>query len=83
MKALLLVAATAVTSATATLDAQGVKGQPDSTCTKYSDGRVECRVFRRRLAEDSAFGNRIFLRMDSAMAKRAALGLALRATGCR
>src|SRR5882672_542127 len=83
MKALLLVAATAVTSVAATLDAQGVKGQPDSTCTKYSDGRVECRVFRRRLAEDSAFGNRIFLRMDSAMAKRAALGLELRATGTR
>jgi membrane-associated protease RseP (regulator of RpoE activity) len=83
MKALLLVAATAVMSVAATLDAQGVKGQPDSTCTKYSDGRVECRVFRRRLAEDSAFGNRIFLRMDSAMAKRAALGLELRATGTR
>ena len=83
MKALLLVAATAVTSVVATLDAQGVKGQPDSTCTKYSDGRVECRVFRRRLVDDSAFGNGIFLRMDSAMAKRAALGLELRATGTR
>lgn len=47
MKALLLVPAIAAMSAAATLDAQGVKGQPDSTCTKYSDGRVECRVFRR------------------------------------
>jgi hypothetical protein len=83
MKALLLIAATAVTSVAATLDAQGVKGEPDSTCTKYSDGRVECRVLRRRLVEDSAFGNRIFMRMDSAMAKRAALGLELRATGTR
>ena len=81
MRALLLITAIAATSAAATLDAQAVKGQPDSTCTKYSDGRVECRVFRRRLAEDSAFGNRIFLRMDSAMAKRAALGLELRTTG--
>lgn len=83
MKALLLIIATAVTSVAATLDAQGVKGEPDSTCTKYSDGRGECRVLRRRFAEDSAFGNRIFLRMDSAMAKRAALGLELRATGTR
>jgi hypothetical protein len=82
MKALLLITAIAA-SAAATLDAQAVKGQPDSTCTKYSDGRVECRVFRRRLAEDSAFGNRIFMRMDSAMAKRAALGIELRATGTR
>ena len=83
MKALLLIAATAVTSVAAILDAQGVKGEPDSTCTKYSDGRVECRVLRRGLAENSEFGNRIFLRMDSAMAKRAALGLELRATGTR
>ena len=83
MKALLLVATIAATSAAATVDAQAVKGQPDSTCTKYSDGRTECRVFRRRLLGDSAFGNRIFLRMDSAMAKRAALGIELRATGTR
>src|SRR6202162_2415305 len=83
MKALLLVSEIAAMSAEATLDAQTTKGQPDSTCTKYSDGRTECRVFRRRLSGDSAFGNRIFLRMDSAMAKRAALGIELRATGTR
>jgi hypothetical protein len=82
MKAFLLVSALAAMSA-ATLDAQAVKGQPDSTCTKYSDGRTECRVVRRRILGDSAFGNRIFLRMDSAMAKRAALGIELRATGTR
>jgi predicted metalloprotease with PDZ domain len=82
MKALLLLSVVAM-SAAATLDAQAVNGQPDSTCTKYSDGRIECRVFRRRLLGDSAFGNRIFLRMDSAMAKRAALGIELRATGTR
>jgi hypothetical protein len=81
MKALLLVSAIAAMSAAATLDAQALKEQPDSTCTKYPDGRVECRVFRRRLSGDSEFGNRIFLRMDSAMEKRAALGLELRATG--
>jgi hypothetical protein len=82
MKALMLVSAIAATSVAATLDAQATKGQPDSTCTKYSDGRTECRVFR-RFPGDSAFGNRIFLRMDSAMAKRAALGIELRATGTR
>jgi hypothetical protein len=83
MKALLLVSAIAAISVAAILDAQAVKGQPDSTCTKYSDGGVECRVFRGRLSGDSAFGNRIFLRMDSALAKRAALGIELRATGTR
>ena len=83
MKALLLVSAIAATSVAATLDAQTARGQPDSTCTKYSDGRTECRVFRRRIAGDSAFPNRIFLRMDSAMARRAALGIELRATGTR
>ena len=82
MKALLLVSAIAAMSVAATLDAQATKGRPDSTCTKYSDGRTECRVFR-RFSGDSAFGNRIFLRMDSAMAKRAALGIELRATGTR
>lgn len=83
MKALLFLSAVAAVSAAATLDAQPAKGQPDSTCTKYSDGRVECRVYRTRILGDSAFGNRIFLRMDSAMAKRAALGIELRATGTR
>ena len=83
MKALVLVSAVAAMSAAATLEAQAVKGQPDSTCTKYSDGRTECRVFRRRIMGDSAFGSRILLRMDSAMVKRAALGIELRATGTR
>lgn len=83
MKALLLLSALAAVSAAATLDAQTAKGQPDSSCTKYSDGRVECRVYLGRIPGDSAFGNRIFLRMDSAMAKRAALGIELRATGTR
>ena len=83
MKTLLLVSAAAAMSAATILDAQPAKGQPDSTCTKYSDGRTECRVFHRRISGDSAFGNRIFLRMDSAMAKRAALGVEIRATGSR
>jgi PDZ domain len=83
MKALLFLSAVAAVSAAPALDAQAVTGRPDSTCTKYSDGRVECRVFRGRILGDSAFGNRMFLRMDSAMAKRAALGLELRTTGTR
>lgn len=83
MKALLLLAVVAAASVAATLDAQGTKAQPDSSCTKYSDGRLECRVFRTRTLGDSTFGNRIFLRVDSAMAKRAALGIELRATGTR
>lgn len=83
MKALLLVSAVVAVSVAGTLAAQAVKGQADSTCTKYSEGRVECRVLRGRIPGDSAFGNRIFLRMDSAMAKRAALGIELRATGTR
>ena len=82
MKALLLVSAIAGMTAAATLDAQAAREKPDSTCTKYSGGRTECRVFR-RFPGDSAFGNGIFLRMDSAMAKRAALGIELRATGTR
>lgn len=83
MRALLLLSAVAAVSAAGKLDAQAVTGRPDSTCTKYSDGRVECRVLRGRIPGDSAFGNRIFIRMDSAMEKRAALGLELRATGTR
>ncbi|MDQ6769015.1 MAG: PDZ domain-containing protein [Gemmatimonadota bacterium] len=83
MKALLLVSTAAVVSAAATLDAQGIAGRPDSSCTKFSDGHVECRVYRDRMPGDSAFGNRIFMRMDSAMEKRAALGLQLRATATR
>jgi membrane-associated protease RseP (regulator of RpoE activity) len=83
VKTLLLISAVAVASAAATLDAQVAKGQPDSTCTKYSDGRTECRVFRRRIMGDSAFPNGVFFKMDSAMDKRAALGIELRATGTR
>lgn len=83
MKALLLLSAVAATSVAATLNAQVATGKPDSTCTNYPDGRVECKIIRGSARGDSAFRNRIFYRMDSAMAKRAALGLELRATGTR
>jgi hypothetical protein len=81
MRALLLLSAVAAATA-ATLNAQVTTAKPDSSCTNYPDGRVECRVYR-GVRGDSALRNRIFYRMDSAMAKRAALGLELRTTGTR
>jgi hypothetical protein len=81
MRALLLLSAVAAT--TATLNAQVTTAKPDSSCTNYPDGRLECRVFRGGERGDSALRNRIFYRMDSAMAKRAALGLELRTTGTK
>ena len=83
MKALMLLSALAAASAAATLNAQVTPAKPDSSCTTYPDGRVECRIFRGGGREDSALRNRIFYRMDSAMAKRAALGLELRTTGTK
>jgi hypothetical protein len=83
MKALLLLSAVAATSVATTLNAQVATGKPDSTCTSYPDGRVECKIIRGSARGDSAFRNRIFYRMDSTMAKRAALGVELRATGTR
>lgn len=82
MRALLLLSALAAASA-ATLNAQVTTVKPDSSCTNYPDGRVECRVFRGGERGDSALRNRISYRMDSAMAKRAALGLELRTTGTK
>src|SRR6266571_8256622 len=82
MKSLMLLSAVAA-SVAATLNAQVTAPKPDSACTNFPDGRVECRVFRRGVPGDSAFRNRIFYRMDSAMAKRPALGLELRTTGTK
>src|SRR6202140_3327663 len=82
MRALLLLAAASAASTAETLNAQ-VTAKPDSSCTNYPDGRVECRVLRGGARDDSALRNRMFYRMDSAMAKRAALGLELRTTGTR
>ena len=84
MKALLLLSAVAATSVAAALNAQITPAKPDSTCTTHPDGRVECRIERRSARGDSALRtNRVFYRMDSAMAKRAAIGLELRTTGTR
>ena len=45
MRALLFLSAVAATSVAATLNAQ-VKAKPDSTCTNFPDGRVECKIIR-------------------------------------
>ena len=81
--ALLLLSAVAATSVATALAAQVATAKPDSTCTNFPDGRVECKVLRGFAKGDSALRNKIFYRMDSAMAKRAALGLELRTTGTR
>jgi hypothetical protein len=83
MKGLLILSAVASASLAVGLDAQVPAPKADSTCTNYPDGRVECRVYRRGAPGDSLLHNRIFYKMDSAMAKRAALGLQLRTTGTR
>ena len=83
MRALLLISAVAATSVAATLNGQVATAKPDSTCTNYPDGHVECRITRGSWRGDSAFRSGIFFRSDSALAKRAALGLELRATGTR
>jgi hypothetical protein len=83
MRGLLFLSVTAATSIAATLNAQVATVKPDSGCTTSPDGRIECKIVRGSARGDSAFRNRIFMRTDSAMAKRAALGLELRATGTR
>lgn len=82
MRAGLLLSAVASASLATGLSAQGTPSNADSTCTKFSDGRVECRVYRRQPG-DSARRNMVFFKMDSAMANRAALGIELRATGTK
>ena len=93
MKALLLLSALAAVSAKPALIAQVTPAKPDSSCSTDSDGRVECRIVRGGARGDSAMRSRIYTfdgiglqarrKIDSAMAKRAALGLELRTTGTR
>ena len=82
MRVLLFLSA-AATSVVAPLNAQVATGKPDSTCTSSPDGRIECKILRDWAKGDSSFRSKIFYRTDSAMAKRAALGLSLRTTGTR
>jgi hypothetical protein len=80
MKALLLFSAGVVTASAATLGGQATPAKPDSACTTYPGGRAECRVYRGGKG-DSAVRRRFFFGVDSAMAKRAALGIEVRTTG--
>jgi hypothetical protein len=82
MKAVLLVAAAGAAAIAGSAGAQTAKSKSDSTCASSTAGKTECRVYWERMPGDSAF-RRAFLRMDSAAANRAALGLQLRATGTR
>ncbi len=82
MRTILTLSAAAALSAASSLGAQVVPAKPDSVCTTYPDGRVECRITRGRVPGDS-LRSRIFYRTDSAMMKRAVLGLELRPTGTR
>jgi hypothetical protein len=82
MRAGLLFSAVSSTLLAGGLNAQGTPAKADSTCTKYSDGRVECRIYRRGPG-DSTYRNLMYYNMDSAMAKRAALGIELRSTGTK
>ena len=83
MKVLMLLTAAAATVGAAAVSAQTTSAKPDSTCTKYSDGRLECRKVRTRVFGEPGLDNVVYMRTDSAMAKRAALGIELRATGTR
>jgi PDZ domain len=83
MKRLLLLAASAAAVGSAQVGAQNTSAKPDSICTKYSDGRLECRKERIRVFGEPGLDNVVFMLTDSAMAKRAALGLELRSTGTR
>jgi hypothetical protein len=76
MKSLLILSALA--AATSVAGAQNKTVQPDSTCTKYSNGRIECRSYR--WFGDSSF-SKMSYRMDSVLANRAALGIEVRSTG--
>jgi PDZ domain len=69
----------ALVAATGIAGAQDKTVQPDSSCTKYSNGRIECRVYR-RVGPDSLM-RRMSFRMDSVFANRAALGIEVRSTG--
>lgn len=71
----------ALVAAASVAGAQDKTVQPDSTCTKYSNGRIECRVYR-RFGSDSLM-RRMSFRMDSVFANRAALGLEVRSTGSK
>jgi len=80
MKALLLVSG-AVAVAASGLGAQVAPAKKDSACTTYPGGRVECRLYIG--PGDSTRTRRLIYTVDSAMSKRAALGIEVRSTGSK
>ncbi|HJQ53695.1 MAG TPA: PDZ domain-containing protein [Gemmatimonadaceae bacterium] len=79
MKALLLVSGVAL--AASGLGAQVAPAKKDSACTTYPGGRVECRLYIG--PGDSIRSRRLLYTVDSAMSKRAALGIEVRSTGSK
>jgi hypothetical protein len=79
---LILSAATLLLAGDAFGQEKAAPSKEDEGCTTYPDGRKECVRTRVRGPGDSLL-TRYFFREDSAMMKRAALGLELRATGTR
>lgn len=86
MRVPLILSAAAVLVAGNSSDASGQNAprssRPDSACTHYSDGRIECIKVSGGLPGDPSL-RRFFVRDDSAFMKRPALGLELRPTGTR
>jgi hypothetical protein len=82
MKGLLILSAAAVLVADNAFGQDKAPPSKDEGCTTYPDGRKECVRTRVRGPGDSLL-TRHFFRQDSAMMKRAALGIELRATGTR
>lgn len=80
MKALMLLSAAAALTVADGSSAQVAPAKPDSTCTTSGDGRIECRIYR---TDGDSARRRVFFRTDSALAKRAALGIEVRSTGTR
>jgi hypothetical protein len=82
MKGLLILsAATVFVAADAVAQSKPQPSKADSGCVNYPDGRVEC--IKTRVGPGDAPLTRYFFRQDSALMKRAALGLELRPTGTR
>lgn len=79
MKALLLISGAAL--AASNLGAQVAPAKKDSACTTYPGGRVECRLYIG--PGDSTRSRRLIYTVDSAMSKRAALGIEVRSTGSK
>lgn len=80
MKALMLLSAAAALTVADGSSAQVAPAKPDSTCTTSGDGRIECRIYR---TDGDSARRRVLFRTDSALAKRAALGIEVRSTGTR